>query len=718
MRRDHIEHNAACSERGMKSGDASFADVGPADNDLADRVFGWIDLIPAEVVLLRGERVVAASPAARQAFEAWVASGQLLQDMVSASDRRAFLRWIADPVGEHEATLVNEYQICEFRAVVHDDTVLLAIRDRTSEHAAHLTNLYSGSRHNAVLDGLRDGVMILDEAGVVSECNRGAAQIFAGLGVSNVVGLSHTNLLGSASTESGLLAVDDLPTHTALVNGLSRTDVVIRLEGAHGPRWISMSVRPIDSIAGRQGAAVLLHDVTTQTLAQHDLAYLAHHDALTGLLNRNRLRLEMELLMSRPTPLGVAVMILDLDGFKEVNDTYGHQYGDAVLTEVAARLRTVIRTSDRIARLGGDEFAVLLAPGPDQTDPLAMAHMISTRIIETSRAPIDLDGVQVSVSVSVGIAVSEADSTDIEHLLTCADTAMYAAKQAGKGRFAVFEPYMLDEVLRRASLRQALEAAIAQHDFTLVYQPSLRLSDRSVVGFEALLRWVNADGDSTPPMEFVPVAEETGQIVPIGRWVLQEAVAQLAFWQQSFERPELTMSINVSVRQLTDVDFVSDVAAVLAKHAINPKTLTLELTETMFIADPEAVASVLAQLRRLGVLIAIDDYGTGNASISYLRSFAVDVLKVDRSLVVGLDEDPAAGRAVVRSITDLAASLKLTTIAEGIEREDQIESLRALGCDEGQGFHLARPLSADQASEFLREDTSHLRLQLLSAESG
>ena len=247
----------------------------------------------------------------------------------------------------------------------------------------------------------------------------------------------------------------------------------------------------------------------------------------------------------------------------------------------------------------------------------------------------------------------------------------------------------------------------AQTPGAQAYQPKLRLDDRSIVGFEALLRWNRPDGaEAMSPADFVPTAEETGQIVPIGRWVMEQAVAQLALWQTQFNRPDLTMAVNVSARQLTDSTFVDDVARVLAATPIIGKTLTLELTETMLIADPRVVAEALAQLHQFGLLVAIDDYGTGNASISYLRNFAVDMLKVDRSLVLALDEDPLAGRAMVKSITDLAASLHLTTVVEGIEREDLIATLQELGCQEGQGFHLAMPLNIADVEAYLAADAA------------
>jgi diguanylate cyclase (GGDEF)-like protein len=597
---------------------------------------------------------------------------------------------------EIEVSLSNGYQIVELnvRRFSTGPDVLVMFRDVTSERAGQLTLLYSAGRHRAVLEGLREGVLILSDEGVVTEANHAALNIFARLTLLSPMKRSHVALLAGASLDGRLLHEDELPTTRALKLGHSTSDQILRLDGMRGPRWLSISCRPIDLVNGPQGAAVSVHDVTAHTVATNDLAYLAHHDPLTGLFNRTRLRMEMQLAFAnRRVADKMTVLIIDLDGFKDVNDSQGHAAGDLVLTEIGRRLKNTCRQTDLVARLGGDEFAVLVLPGSNPTE-------LAARLIDAVSAPIELDGSPVSVGASIGIATSD-DGTEIDHLLMCADTAMYVSKRLGKGMATHFQEVMLDRVARRAELRSALELAIATNGFTLAFQPKVRLDTRTVVGFEALLRWTQPDGVIVSPADFVPVAEETGQIVPIGRWVLASAIRQLVDWQQRFDRPELTMAINVSARQLTDATFIDDIHDVLESTGVEPKTVTLELTETMLIADPRVVADALAQIRILGVLIAIDDYGSGNASISYLRHFAVDILKVDRSLVLALDDDPVAGQAVVRSITDLAASLQITTVAEGIEREDQLVTLKALGCDEGQGFLLAKPLLVGDVELFL-----------------
>jgi diguanylate cyclase (GGDEF)-like protein/PAS domain S-box-containing protein len=666
--------------------------------------FSWMDLVDSPIVAIQRGEVIATNESARELLGSFLAVGKPLRTSFDSPARDVtFDQFEQLNFGEHlevELTLANGYQTLELRARGALDSAgtrvqIVALRDVTSEQAAQLTVLYSGSRHRAVLDGLREGVVIFDERGSVVDANRAASFIFANVGHSHVLGLSHNELLVGASVGGRELAIEHLPTTAALVRSESTSDNVLRLEGRHGPRWVSVSCRPIDLSAGPQGAVLSVQDVTAHTMAESDLAYLAHHDPLTGLINRSRLRMELELAVARSASEAVSVLVIDLDGFKDVNDSQGHPAGDQVLIEVAHRLQRATRPTDRVARLGGDEFAVLLGPNSD-------ASVIANRLIAAISESIVLGELRVTIGASIGIAsYRNGDDTRIDQLLAYADTAMYAAKRAGKGIAMVFEHQMLEQVMRRTELRTAMDKAIGEGEFTLVYQPNVRLRDRAVVGFEALLRWTPPGGEPLAPDEFIPIAEDTGQIVAIGRWVLEEAVEQLATWQRQFGRPNLSMAINVSARQLTDSSFVGDVARVLAFSGVDPTSIMLELTETMLIADPRVVAVVLAQLRKLGVLIAIDDYGSGNASISYLRNFAVDVLKVDRSLILAMDEDLATGRAMVKSITDMAASLKLTTIAEGIEREDQAEMLADLGCDEGQGFHLARPLVVADAEALL-----------------
>ena len=445
---------------------------------------------------------------------------------------------------------------------------------------------------------------------------------------------------------------------------------------------------------GVAGVAINARDISDRVHLEADLAHQATHDALTGLTNRLQFTHEVNaVLASTEDPAEVAIVLLDLDGFKEINDSLGHGAGDHVLVTVAARLATLSRRRDCVARLGGDEFAVLVVGDH--------AEAVAQRIVEALAEPIELLEWPVTVGASAGVVVAEAGST-VASLLRDADAAMYDAKRRGRNRVTVFEPAMHDERLERMQLRSELEAAIAAEAFTLVYQPKLRLGDGSVEGFEALIRWPRHDGSVTAPGDFIPVAELTGQIVPIGSWVLRTAVAQLAAWQRQLpDGACLTMAINVSTRQLSAPGFVAEVRDVLLVNGVDPATVTLEFTETAVIRDTDEAVVVLTALRSLGVRIAVDDYGSGHASIGYLRRLPVDVLKIDRSFVAALDERSDEAEAYLRSITDLARTLRLDTVAEGIEHEYQLDLLRSLGCGSGQGFHLARPLTPEAAERFL-----------------
>ena len=442
------------------------------------------------------------------------------------------------------------------------------------------------------------------------------------------------------------------------------------------------------------GVVVNARDISDRVSLQQDLAHQATHDVLTGLANRLWFAEQVEAaLRGVDHPSAVSVVLVDLDGFKEINDSLGHGAGDEVLITVAARLSTLTRQRDCVARLGGDEFALLLIGDH--------AHPLAERIVEQLKVPVALDVGPVTIGGSVGVATAAPGSTVVS-LLRDADAAMYDAKARGKNRVSVFTPEMHAALMERLQLRADLDAGLLNEEFRLVYQPKLNLGSGELEGFEALIRWHKADGRVVAPVEFIPAAEATGQIVPIGMWVLHTALRQLARWQQiSPLGQRLSMAVNVSTRQLGSPNFVSQVYEALVLSKVPARSVTLELTETMLVADLAEAARILSQLRQLGVRIAVDDYGAGHASIGYLRMLPIDVLKIDRSFIAALDKEPVEADAYLRSITDLARSLRLDTVAEGIEHESQLAHLRDLGCNSGQGYHLARPLDPEAATQFV-----------------
>jgi diguanylate cyclase (GGDEF)-like protein len=390
------------------------------------------------------------------------------------------------------------------------------------------------------------------------------------------------------------------------------------------------------------------------------------------------------------------MLCLDLDGFKDVNDSIGHLAGDDLLCTIAGRLTGVVRATDTVARLGGDEFAVLV---DDAQGGLPDAAALAQRLLEVIGDPVDLHGHRVTVAASIGIVVAEADATPLS-LFRDADIAMYRAKAAGRAQSVVFDPGMRAEALERIELERELSGALAAGQLRLTYQPVVDLRTERVTGFEALLRWEHPTLGSVGPDRFVPVAEDCGEIVPIGRWVLAEATRTAARWQRAHPGRPLSMAVNVSARQLASGTLVEHVAEALSASRLAASSLVLEVTETALVTDPDAVAERLAELRSLGVRLALDDFGTGYSSLSYLRQFDVDVLKIDRSFVRLLDGSPDDA-LMVHGLVQLGRTLRLEIVAEGVETAVQRDRLRAERCDLAQGYLFSEPLEAADAELLL-----------------
>ena len=434
-----------------------------------------------------------------------------------------------------------------------------------------------------------------------------------------------------------------------------------------------------------------LLDVTARMEAEEQLRHQAFHDPLTGLANRALFtdRVEHALVLRS----GVAVVFLDLDDFKAINDSLGHLAGDALLQAVALRLSGALRPGDTIARLGGDEFAVLF----EEAGAAVSAADVAERVIAALQEPFDLDGREVFVTASIGIGVGE----DAEELLRSADVAMYRAKASGKAQYVVYAPKMDDDLVGRLELVADLRRACVEDEFVLHYQPIVELESRRVVGVEALVRWQHPTRGLLQPADFVGLAEETGQIVEIGRWVLQEACRQAASWRARLGC-DLSVSVNVSARQIRQSGLVEDVEAALAASGLAPDALTVEITESALVRRREEMTAILESVTGTGVRLALDDFGTGYSSLSLLRDLPVRTVKIDRSFVHTIDAGPAQ-RAFVQAIVDLAEALQLTVVAEGIERPIQAAALLRIGCVLGQGFHFARPLPVDALERLLEQ---------------
>jgi diguanylate cyclase (GGDEF)-like protein len=441
-------------------------------------------------------------------------------------------------------------------------------------------------------------------------------------------------------------------------------------------------------------AAMALENARLYERVRHQ----AFHDPLTRLANRSlfRDRLDHALAKSTRGLRSVCVLFVDLDDFKTVNDTHGHTVGDALLVAAGERLVSVVRPGDTVARLGGDEFAVLLEDVEDGRDAVAPAE----RILAAFSVPFQIGGNELFIGGSIGIAMGAAGEKTADELLRNADFAMYQAKSMGKGRHAMFEARMRDAAVERVELAALLRRALDRDELILHYQPIIDLRTGEVRGLEALVRWQQPERGLLMPTQFIDIAEETGLIVPIGRWVMREACRQASTWQERFPSdPPLSISVNLSTRQFSDPRLVSDIAAAIRDSGIPASSLILEITESLLVRDADGTIAKLRAIRAMGVRLAIDDFGTGYSSLSYLQRFPLDVLKIDRAFVEAVGN--AEGTALVRSIVDIGKSLRLSTVAEGIERPEQPAQLLALQCDMGQGFLMNRPQEAGAIEAFL-----------------
>jgi diguanylate cyclase (GGDEF)-like protein len=430
-----------------------------------------------------------------------------------------------------------------------------------------------------------------------------------------------------------------------------------------------------------------------------ELAYRALHDRLTDLPNRALVLDRAEQILARARRLDVTVtaLFVDIDDFKQINDRFGHRVGDEVLQQVGARLKTILRDNDTIGRLSGDEFVMLI----DSIGLNASPELVAERILDVLRAPFEIpDSHQAPVQVTASIGVATGLPASAEDLMQDADLALYKAKATGKNSFALFETAMQTAAQDRMKLEVELADALDGEQLYLVYQPMVDLEDERIVGVEALLRWRNPQSGVIPPDVFIPIAEENGMIVPIGRWVLEQACAQGAEWQR--EGHELKIAVNVSARQLERPEFVEEVASALRESKLIPRHLTLEITETVLMRKPDFTASLLGDLKALGVRIAVDDFGTGYSSLAYLRQFPVDSLKIDRTFITGLTRSGEA-HALAHTLIQLGKALGLETLAEGVEERDQVHELQLERCDLAQGFLFARPLSPEALVHFLEE---------------
>lgn len=573
--------------------------------------------------------------------------------------------------------------------------IVCLYRDVTARKLAEEELWQEKERAQITLHSIGDGVITTDIHGVVQYLNPIAEEL-TGWSLAEAKGKDLAQVFHVVHETDG--SETENPVARCLkegrIVGLANHSVLIHRR--NHPFAIEDSAAPVRDRQGNViGAVLVFHDVSDKRALLRQMTHQAHHDALTGLPNRLLFvdRLRQAIAQARRKNHDAAILFLDLDRFKLINDTLGHAVGDRLLQSVAARLKGLLRESDTVGRQGGDEFILILP----EIHSRAEVSTVAQKILALFSTPFPLEGEEVFITPSIGISLYPADGTDIETLIRHADAAMYSAKELGRNNFRFFTPALNETAQSRLETENSLRRALAKNEFVIHYQPVISLLSREIVGVEALVRWQHPRKGLLMPSSFIPVAEDTGLIIPIGEWVLRSACNQVRSWQKSGY--PLRVAVNLSARQFRQPQLTETIRAVLLETSLIPESLEVEITESIAAEDLNVTISILRSLKDMGIRISIDDFGTGFSSLSYLRRFPIDTLKIDKSFVA--DILPRRDEEIVTAIINLAQTLKLKVIAEGVETREQLNFLAEKHCDEIQGYFFCRPLPQHELQPYL-----------------
>jgi len=582
------------------------------------------------------------------------------------------------------------------------DSVVRAIRNMAERQTAKEMLSAEKERAQMTLNSIGDAVLSTDLEGRVTYLNVVAEKITgwtreeaAGKDVDDVL------VIIDGSTREPCLNPLKAALEQNKTVGLTRQCILVRRDGAEFA--IEDSAAPIHDQHGvTTGAVIVFHDVSVARAIEVEMSHLAQHDTLTKLPNRTLLqdRLSQAITTAGRNGTRIAVLFVDLDGFKHINDSLGHAIGDRLLQSVAKRLLASVRTSDTVSRIGGDEFVVLLSEVAHAGD----AGVKAGKVLAALNAPLEIDQHNLRVTASIGVTTYPEDGQETAMLIKNADLAMYQAKENGRNNYQFFEKDMNVRALERQSVEENLCFALDRDELVMHYQPKIDLKTGEITGVEALIRWQHPERGLIGPLQFISVAEDCGLMLPIGNWVLRESCRQAKAWQDAGLRP-IEMAVNVSSVEFRNEDFLEGVRAILEETGLNPHYLGLELTESVLMQHAEFTVPVLKKLKAMGVRLAIDDFGTGYSSLSYLRQFPIDTLKVDQSFVQGINADTDDG-TIINAVINMGGNLKHRVIAEGVETVEQVAFLQAHGCDEGQGYYFSRPVPASQFAKLLKAGTT------------